>query len=293
MLDPATATDLAHQAASTAANVVQAAGPLLSTENGIALLTLTSLEIVLGIDNIVFIAILTAKLPPEQRKKARQVGLALALFGRIGLLLTLNWIMKLKAELFNIMGHGVSGKDLILIIGGLFLIAKATTEIHHKVEGPSGEHARPDPSENGAGHTASGAMPNPSSTRTKKPVSFKSVLLQILLIDIVFSLDSVITAVGMAQDKRIMIAAVIIAVGVMMVFANWISDFIEKHPTLKMLALSFLLLIGVVLVADGLGRHVEKGYIYFAMAFSLAVELLNMRMRSKSHKKAFEAIPHA
>ncbi len=287
MFDPATATEHALQTI----NAAQAAGPLLSTENGIALLTLTSLEIVLGIDNIVFIAILTAKLPPDQRKKARQIGLALALVGRIGLLLTLNWIMKLKSELFSVMGHGVSGKDLILIIGGLFLIAKATTEIHHKVEGKSGEHG---PADGSTSDASAGVAPGSAlSGVAKKQVSFKSVLLQILMIDIVFSLDSVITAVGMAQDKRIMIAAVIIAVGVMMVFANWISDFIEKHPTLKMLALSFLLLIGVVLVADGLGRHVEKGYIYFAMAFSLAVELLNMRMRSKSHKKPFEAIPHA
>jgi predicted tellurium resistance membrane protein TerC len=260
MLDPTTTSDL----------VTHAAGPLLSADNGIALLTLTSLEVVLGIDNIVFIAILTAKLPPEQRKKARRVGLALALIGRVGLLLTLNWMMRLQSDLFSILGQGISGKDLILIVGGLFLIGKATTEIHGKVEGSHADHGV------GAG----------------KPASFRSVIAQILVIDIVFSLDSVITAVGMAQDKRIMITAVVIAVGIMMAFANRISDFIEKHPTLKMLALSFLLLIGVVLVADGLGRHIEKGYIYFAMAFSLAVEFLNMRMRRKSTKKRFEALPH-
>lgn len=226
---------------------------LLTTEGLLALLTLASLEIVLGIDNIVFIAILTGRLPEEKRSAARQVGLLAALVMRLLLLFMISWIMKLKDPLFHISGHGVSGKDLILIIGGLFLIAKATYEIHHKVEAAA------------AGHEAQ-----------KKIASFAAVIAQIMLIDIVFSLDSVITAVGMAKDLSVMVVAVVLAVIVMLIFAGPISSFIEKHPTFKMLALAFLLLIGVVLVADGLHHHVPKGYIYFAMGFSLLVEVLNM-----------------
>ncbi|MDX2200361.1 MAG: TerC family protein [Phycisphaerae bacterium] len=226
---------------------------LLTTEGLLALLTLASLEIVLGIDNIVFIAILTGRLPEEKRGAARQVGLLAALVMRLLLLFMISWIMKLKDPLFHVAEHGVSGKDLILIIGGLFLIAKATYEIHHKVEAA------------GAGQEAQ-----------RKIASFAAVIVQIMLIDIVFSLDSVITAVGMAKDLSVMVVAVVLAVIVMLVFAGPISSFIEKHPTFKMLALAFLLLIGVVLVADGLHHHVPKGYIYFAMGFSLLVEVLNM-----------------
>jgi predicted tellurium resistance membrane protein TerC len=220
----------------------------------IALCTLTVLEIVLGVDNIVFISILASKLPEEQRAKARSLGLALALFGRVVLLLSIGWVMSLEEPLFAVRSHDFSGRDLILLGGGLFLLAKATKEIHSSMEG--GGHAH-----------ASGAA------------SFGAVIAQILLLDVVFSLDSVITAVGMAKHVEIMIAAVVIAIGVMMIFAGTISAFVERHPTLKMLGLSFLLLIGVVLMADGFGQHVSKGYIYFAMAFSLFVEILNIRIR--------------
>jgi predicted tellurium resistance membrane protein TerC len=230
---------------------------LLTSENLIALLTLSSLEIVLGIDNIVFISILVAKLPRERQARARRIGLLLAMGMRIALLLAISWVMGLTAPLFSItaIGQEFSGRDLILLLGGLFLVAKATWEIHDKLEGA--EH----------------------SQRAPRAASFGAILLQIVLLDIVFSLDSVITAVGMARDVEIMVAAVVIAVLVMMVFAGTISAFIERHPTMKMLALSFLLLIGVVLIADGFGQHVSKGYIYFAMAFSLFVELLNLRLR--------------
>jgi predicted tellurium resistance membrane protein TerC len=228
----------------------------LTTENLIAVLALTSLEIVLGIDNIIFIAILTAKLEPSRQHLARQIGLGLAMLMRIALLLAISWIMSLKAALFTLLGHGFTGRDLILLGGGLFLIAKATWEIHDKLEGPA--------------HHESGK---------RVYASFGLIIVQILLLDLVFSLDSVITAVGMARHIYVMIAAVVIAVGVMMVSAGTICAFIEKHPTLKILALSFLLLIGVVLVADGVGQHISKGYIYFAMAFSFFVELLNMRLR--------------
>ncbi|MCA9426970.1 MAG: TerC family protein [Candidatus Omnitrophica bacterium] len=229
---------------------------LLTAESLLALLTLTGLEIVLGIDNIVFIAILCGKLPISQQAKARQLGLFLAMFMRIGLLLAIGWVMGLTQTLFEVIEHEVTGRDLILLMGGLFLIAKATYEIHHKLEGE--EHA--------------------DVTKTAS-VSFSGTLIQIVLLDIVFSLDSVITAVGMAQHIEIMIAAVVVAVGIMMAFAGAVSRFVEKHPTFKMLALSFLLLIGVVLVADGIGKHIEKGYIYFAMGFSLFVEILNLKMK--------------
>lgn len=234
---------------------------LTSPEIWISLVTLTVLEIVLGIDNVVFIAILAGKLPPEQREKARRLGLSLALITRVLLLLSITWIMSLKAQLFSLFGHGFTGRDLILLVGGLFLIAKATKEIHEKLEGEDGHVSR------------------------KMAPTFTSVITQILLLDIVFSLDSVITAVGMVRQVGVMIAAVVIAVGFMLLFSAHISRFIERHPTLKMLALSFLLLIGVVLVADGFGQHINKGYIYFAMAFSVFVEVLNLRLRSKPTKE--------
>lgn len=238
----------------------------------ISLITLTVLEIVLGIDNIIFISIMAGKLPVEQQKKARQVGLALAMITRVLLLLSLTWIMTLTAPLFNLgelvgITEGswheklaISGRDLILIIGGLFLIYKSTHEIHDKLEG--GEE----------------------KIDTKAIVTFSGVIFQILLLDIVFSLDSVITAVGMADHIWVMITAVIIAVGVMMVSAGSISSFVNKHPTVKMLALSFLLLIGVSLLAEGLEQHIPKGYIYFAMAFSVLVEMLNLKMKKGSGK---------
>ena len=224
----------------------------------IALSTLTLLEIVLGIDNIVFISILASRLPEEDQGRARTIGLALAMVGRIALLLSLTWVMGLTENLFTVLGRNIAGRDLILILGGLFLIYKSTSEIHHKLEGDDEEHA--------------------PKTGT---VSFRKVLIQILILDVVFSLDSVITAVGMAQHIGVMIIAVILAVAVMMLTAGRISAFIEKHPTLKMLALSFLLLIGVNLVAEGLGQHIPKGYIYFAMAFSVLVEALNLRVRTR------------
>jgi predicted tellurium resistance membrane protein TerC len=245
---------------------------LLTVDALISLLTLTVLEIVLGIDNIVFISILAGKLPLEKQKKARRLGLGLAMFVRILLLLSISWIMSLTQPLFNagswigIQNPGwlektaISGRDLILLIGGLFLIYKSTAEIHEKLEG--GEHAN-----------AKG-----------KALGFAQVIIQILLLDIVFSLDSVITAVGMADHVEIMIAAVIIAVGVMMLASESISHFVNKHPTVKMLALSFLLLIGVSLIAESFDQHIPKGYIYFAMAFSVFIEVLNLKMRSRSEK---------
>jgi predicted tellurium resistance membrane protein TerC len=229
---------------------------LLTMENLLALLTLTAMEIVLGIDNIVFLAILSGRLPAEQQRRARRIGLFLAMFMRILLLLTLSWIMRLIDPLFAVLGHAVSGRDLILLVGGVFLIAKATWEIHDKIE--SHEHQGP-----------TGAV----------AASFGAAIAQIVALDIIFSLDSVLAAVGMARHLAVMVAAVVAAVGVMLVFADAVCHLIERHPTLKMLALSFLLLIGVMLVAEGSGRHIEKGYIYFAMAFSLVVELLNMRVR--------------
>jgi predicted tellurium resistance membrane protein TerC len=225
----------------------------------IAFFTLTALEIVLGIDNIVFISILSGKLPPEQRSKARNVGLALAMVTRILLLLTLAWIIRLTAPLFEIVGHPISGRDLILIIGGLFLVAKSTREIHHKLEGDDRTELRGQP-------------------------SFHSVIVQILILDMVFSLDSVITAVGMVDRIGVMIAAVVVAVAVMLLSARSIGDFVERHPTVKMLALSFLLLIGVTLIAEGFGQHISKGYIYFAMGFSVFVEMLNIRMQKTASR---------
>lgn len=232
---------------------------LFTAENAVALLTLTSLEIVLGIDNIVFISILCGKLPPEQQDRGRRLGLFLAMGMRIALLLSINWVMRLIEPLFEVVDHPFSGRDLILLGGGLFLLAKATWEIHDKLEGAVSEEKK--------------------GRRAGRYTSFAAVLTQIALLDLVFSLDSVITAVGMARAIEIMVAAVVIAVLVMMAFAGVISRFVERHPTLKMLALAFLILIGAMLVLEGFGTHVEKGYIYFAMAFSLAVEMLNMRLR--------------
>ncbi len=234
---------------------------LTQPETYISLLTLTVLEIVLGIDNIVFISILAGKLPHHQQAKARQVGLSLALISRILLLCGLTWVMGLKTVLFTVLGHGVTGRDLILIVGGLFLLAKATREIHEKLEGEDGHVTK------------------------RLPPTFAGVIVQILLLDIVFSLDSVITAIGLARRLGVMITAVVIAVGFMLLFAGYISRFIERHPTLKMLALSFLLLIGAVLVADGLGQHINKGYVYFAMAFSVMVEALNLKVHSKQSSR--------
>ncbi|MSO31151.1 MAG: TerC family protein [Acidobacteria bacterium] len=224
-------------------------------ETWIALLTLTSLEIVLGIDNIIFISILAGKLPAEQQARARTTGLVVAMLSRIALLLSLAAVMRLTTPWFSVLGRDISGRDLILIVGGLFLLAKSTHEIHEKVEG-HGEHG---------GNRAA--------------ASFAGVIVQILVLDVVFSLDSVITAIGMADEIAIMVAAVMIAVACMMVFAGAVGDFVHRHPTVKMLALSFLLMIGLSLVAEGLDQHIPKGYIYFAMAFSVFVEMLNLRVR--------------
>jgi predicted tellurium resistance membrane protein TerC len=229
-----------------------------SAEGWIALATLTVLEIVLGIDNIIFISILAGKLPQAERARARRLGLSLAMFIRILLLLSITWVMGLTAPLFAVLGQEISGRDIILIVGGLFLLGKSTLEIHEKLEGVEGHGS------------------------ARVVASFAGVIVQILLLDIVFSLDSVITAVGMADDVAVMIIAVIVAVGVMLVSAGSISDFVERHPTVKVLALSFLLLIGVSLVAEGLDQHIPKGYIYFAMAFSVFVEMINLRVRSKA-----------
>jgi predicted tellurium resistance membrane protein TerC len=223
-----------------------------------ALLTLTALEIVLGIDNIIFISILAGKLPTHQQARARTVGLALAMLTRIGLLVSITWIMRLTEPLFTVLGNEISGRDIILIAGGLFLLAKSTHEIHEKLEGDE------------------------DGTVVRRRVAFSGVIIQIMLLDIVFSFDSVITAVGMTNQLGIMIAAVIIAVFFMMFFSGMVSDFVHRHPTVKMLALSFLLLIGVTLIAEGFDQHISKGYIYFAMAFSVFVEILNIRVRGKN-----------
>ncbi len=224
----------------------------------IAFATLSVLEVVLGIDNVIFIGILAGKLPKEQQQKARTVGLGLAMFMRIALLFAITWVMGLEDTLFSAFGQDISGRDLILLGGGLFLIAKSTHEIHGKLEGEHGGESK------------------------RVPARFTAVIVQILALDIVFSLDSVITAVGMVDQIGVMIAAVIVAIGFMMVFAGPVNRFVDRHPTVKMLALSFLLLIGVVLVAEGFGQHISKGYIYFAMAFSVFVEMLNLWMRKKT-----------
>ena len=221
----------------------------------IALLTLTALELVLGIDNIIFISILVDKLPVEKRELARKIGLFMAMFMRIGLLLVLSWIVGLTAPLFTVLQNEFTGRDLILVAGGLFLLWKSASEIHQLLEGTEGSHS------------------------ATVPATFSAVIVQIMIIDLVFSLDSIITAVGMVDEVEIMIAAVIASVGLMMVFASSIGRFVSDHPTIKMLALSFLIVVGVVLIADGFEHHVPKGYVYFAMAFSVAVEMLNIRVR--------------
>jgi predicted tellurium resistance membrane protein TerC len=231
---------------------------ITSPEAWIAFATLTALELVLGIDNIIFISILVDKLPLEKREIARRIGLFMAMFMRIGLLLVLSWIVGLVEPMFSLLGHDVSGRDAILILGGLFLLWKSTTEIHQTLEGADEQHA------SASRHT------------------LFSVIFQIMLIDMVFSLDSIITAVGMVDQIEIMIAAVLTSVGLMMVFARGIGEFVSNHPTIKMLALSFLVVVGIVLIAEGFEHHIPKGYIYFAMAFSVCVEMLNIRLRKKS-----------
>ena len=228
------------------------------TELAVALVTLTFLEIVLGVDNVIFISILSGKLKKSEQKRARRVGLIMAMLMRLALLASLAWMARLTSPLFNVLGEDISGRDLILIIGGLFLIAKATYEIHDKLEGGGGDHGP-----------------------QKAAASFKNVIIQVMLLDIVFSLDSVITAVGMSNNLWVMVTAVVLSVLVMLVAAEPISAFVETHPTIKILALSFLLLIGLTLVADGAGQHISKGYIYFAMGFSVFVEMINIRIRGK------------
>ena len=230
----------------------------LTTDGLLALVTLTFLEIVLGVDNVIFLSILSGKLPAAQQDTARRTGLVAAMGMRILLLLSIAWIIRLTAPLFNVFGRDISGRDLILIGGGLFLLGKATLEIHERLEGQEG-------------HSSARVAP-----------SFGAVIFQIMMLDIVFSLDSVITAVGMAEDVSVMIAAVVIAVAVMMFSAKGISAFVNRHPTVKVLALSFLLLIGVSLIGDGLGMHIPKGYIYFSMGFSVFVEMINLRVRGTS-----------
>lgn len=232
----------------------------------IALITLAALEIVLGIDNIIFLSIMANKLPEHQRARARIIGLAGACLTRIGLLMSLAWLARLTEPLFELAGHGVSGRDLILLGGGLFLLGKSALEIHEQVESTDGGHGPEDV----IGKVAS--------------VSFASVIVQIMILDIVFSLDSVITAVGMTNNVPVMITAIVIAIGVMMFFAGAVSRFVEEHPTIKILALSFLIMIGMVLVGEGMGFHVPKAYVYFAMGFSVGVEMLNIRMRKRMQK---------
>jgi predicted tellurium resistance membrane protein TerC len=242
---------------------------LLSPEIWIAFFTLTALELVLGIDNIIFISILVDKLPKEKQELARRIGLFLAMFMRIALLLVLSWIVGLTEPVLTLFGLGISGRDIILIAGGLFLIWKSTGEVHQLLEGEEG------------------------SESAKVASSFAGVIAQIIVIDLVFSLDSIITAVGMVSQVGVMIAAVVASVGLMMLFAKSIGDFVSNHPTIKMLALSFLVVVGVVLIADGFGHHVPKGYIYFAMAFSVGVEMLNIRMRKKAVKPVDLREPYA
>ncbi|NLG09657.1 MAG: TerC family protein [Deinococcales bacterium] len=241
---------------------------ITSPEAWVALATLTVLEIVLGIDNIVFISILSSRLPQEQQPRARLVGLGLAMFTRIALLFSISWLARLTEPLFGLLGREFTGRDLVFLLGGLFLIFKATQEIHERLEGPAEER------------------------RVQRVASFASVITQIILLDIVFSLDSVITAVGMADHLAVMVTAVVIAVALMMFAANPIAEFVERHPTVKMLALAFLLLIGTSLVAEGLGQHIPKGYIYFAMGFSITVEFLNMRARrARAPVGLYRAVP--
>ena len=228
---------------------------LLTSDNLIALVTLTALEVVLGVDNVIFISILAGKLPARDQARARRVGLMAAMVMRILLLFSLAWIVRLTEPLFTVLGRGISGRDLILLGGGLFLLAKATMEIHERLEGVEGERS------------------------ARVAPSFGAVIFQIMLLDIVFSLDSVITAVGMADSLPVMVIAVVVAVGIMMLSSGAISEFVQRHPTVKVLALSFLLLIGMSLVGEGLGQHIPKGYIYFAMAFSVFVEVVNIRVR--------------
>ena len=230
----------------------------------ISLVTLTLLEIVLGIDNLVFISILSGKLPPDQQKRARRLGLGLALITRIMLLVGLAWLVRLTNPLFTILSQPVSGRDLILLLGGLFLLGKATHEIHDRLEGEDG------------------------AVTSRIAPKFAAVLMQILVLDLVFSLDSIITAVGMVRQIPVMIAAVVIAMIFMMIFVNRVSTFIDQHPTIKMLALSFLILIGCALIAEGFHREIPKGYIYFAMAFSLGVEMLNIRSQARAKAKRVE-----
>jgi predicted tellurium resistance membrane protein TerC len=229
----------------------------MTVDGLVALVTLTVLEVVLGIDNVIFISILSGKLPKQDQDRARKIGLMAAMVMRILLLMSIAWIMRLQTEILRVADRGLSGRDLILIIGGLFLLFKSTREIHDKLEGEDGE------------------------VTARVAPSLAAVITQIMLLDIVFSLDSVITAVGMAEDIAVMIAAVVIAVGIMMFSAKGVSEFVDAHPTVKVLALSFLLLIGLSLVADGFGTHIPKGYIYFAMGFSVFVEVINLRVKKK------------
>jgi len=228
---------------------------LLTSDNLIALVTLTALEVVLGVDNVIFISILAGKLPAQDQARARRVGLMAAMVMRILLLFSLAWIVRLTEPLFSVLGRGISGRDLILLGGGLFLLAKATMEIHEKLEGVEGERS------------------------ARVAPSFGAVIVQIMLLDIVFSLDSVITAVGMAESITVMVIAVVLAVGIMMLSSGAVSEFVQRHPTVKVLALSFLMLIGMSLVGEGLGHHIPKGYVYFAMGFSVFVEMINLRVR--------------
>jgi len=232
---------------------------IFTIDNLISFVSLTLMEIVLGIDNIIFISILCGRLPEKQQDRARLLGLALALITRIGLLFAITWLIGLNRELFNLFNLSFNGRDLILMSGGLFLIYKSTSEIHHKLEGPDAEEQK-----------------------GSKALSFQSAIVQIILLDIVFSFDSILTAIGLVQSVYIMIAAVIISMGIMLFAAKPISEFIHKHPTMKMLALSFLLMIGMLLLVEGFDVHVPKGYVYFAIFFSLAVEMLNLRMRKNS-----------
>ena len=241
---------------------------LTNPQAWIAFATLTALELVLGIDNIIFISILVDKLPRERRNLARRLGLFMAMFMRIGLLLVLAWIVGLIEPLFTVVGQEISGRDLILILGGLFLLWKSTGEIHQSLEGAEGH----------------------SSSAVK--ATFAAVIVQIMLVDIVFSLDSIITAVGMVDDVRVMIAAVVASVALMMLFAGPIGEFVSAHPTVKMLALAFLVVVGVVLIAEGFDHHVPKGYVYFGMAFAFAVEMLNIRMRKRAMKTAHLSAPY-